>query len=87
MAVTSAANKPDVAPAERTLVIKRTFDAPRDLAWKAWSDPEHAKQWWGPKGFTAPLVEIDGRPRGKSRAHMRSPDGRDLWQYACFATS
>jgi uncharacterized protein YndB with AHSA1/START domain len=84
MAVTSAANKPDIAPAERALVIKRTFDAPRDLVWKVWSDPAHSKQWWGPKGFTAPLVEIDGRPGGKWRAHMRSPDGMDFWQHGVF---
>ncbi|HMI45745.1 MAG TPA: SRPBCC domain-containing protein [Gemmatimonadaceae bacterium] len=67
--------------AERTLVIKRTFDAPRELVWKAWTDVKQAKQWWGPKGFTAPLVELDNREGGLWRARMRSPDGKDYWQH------
>jgi uncharacterized protein YndB with AHSA1/START domain len=66
------------------LVIKRTFDAPRDLVWKVWSDPAHAKQWWGPNGFTLPFVEMDQRPGGKWRAQMRSPDGKDMWQHGVY---
>lgn len=66
------------------LIIKRTFNAPRDLVWKAWSDPEQAKKWWGPDGFTLPFVEMDQRPGGKWRAQMRSPDGRDMWQYGVY---
>jgi len=66
------------------LVIKRTLDAPRDLVWKVWSDPEHAKQWWGPKGFTLPFVEMDQRSGGKWRAQMRSPDGKDMWQHGVY---
>jgi len=84
MAAPSAANKRDARSAEQTLVIKRTFDAPRDLVWKVWSDPEQAKQWWGPDGFTAPVVELDARPGGKWRALMRSPDGKDIWQHGVY---
>ncbi|HEX9085232.1 MAG TPA: SRPBCC domain-containing protein [Gemmatimonadaceae bacterium] len=84
MAAPSAANKRDTASAEPTLVIKRTFDAPRDLVWKVWSDPEQAKKWWGPDGFTAPVVELDARPGGKWRALMRSPDGKDIWQHGVY---
>ena len=58
-------NKPGGASAPPVLVIKRTFDAPRDLVWKVWSDPDQAKHWWGPKGFTLPFVEMDQRPGGK----------------------
>ena len=84
MAAPSAANKRDATSAEQTLVIKRTFDAPRDLVWKVWSDPEQAKKWWGPDGFTAPVVELDARPGGKWRALMRSPDGKDVWQHGVY---
>ena len=80
MSATSAANNV-AAPADRTLVIKRTFNAPRELVWKAWAEVEHAKKWWGPKGFTAPLVELATKPGEKWRAHMRSPDGKDFWQH------
>ena len=67
--------------ADDTLVIKRTFDAPRDLVWKAWAEVEHAKRWWGPKGFTAPVVELGTRPGDKWRAKMVSPDGKEYWQH------
>ena len=78
------ANPRAARPAERSLVIKRTFDVPRDLVWKVWSDAEQAKQWWGPNGYTAPVVELDTRPGGKWRAMMRSPEGKELWQHGVY---
>ncbi|MBI3597425.1 MAG: SRPBCC domain-containing protein [Nitrospirae bacterium] len=45
-------------------VISRTFDAPRDLVWKAFTDPERMKHWWGPKGFTVRVAKMDFRPGG-----------------------
>ena len=69
---------------ERKLVIERTFDAPIDLVWKVWADPQHAKQWWGPRGFKAPVVELDERPGGKWRALMIGPDGMELWQHGVY---
>ena len=51
------------------------FDAPRELVFKAWTDPERLKRWWGPKNFTNPVCEIDLRPGGAIRIHMRGPDG------------
>jgi uncharacterized protein YndB with AHSA1/START domain len=62
------------------LVIRRTFDAPRELVWRAWTDREHAKQW-GPKGFTTPEREMDFRPGGAWRALMISPDGKPYRQH------
>ena len=50
---------------EQDLIITRAFDAPRELVWKAWTDPEQVKRWWGPKDFTAPFCKIDLRVRGK----------------------
>ena len=69
---------------EAKLVIKRTYDAPIDLVWKVWADPEHAKQWWGPRGFTAPLVELDERPGGKWRSLMIAPDGTEYRQHGVY---
>jgi uncharacterized protein YndB with AHSA1/START domain len=61
--------------ANRELTITRTFDAPRDLVFKAWTDPKHVAQWWGPHGFTNPVCEVDARPGGNILIHMRGPDG------------
>jgi uncharacterized protein YndB with AHSA1/START domain len=61
--------------AERELTITRTFDAPRALVFKAWTDAKMLAQWWGPKGFTNPRCEIDARVGGAIRIDMRAPDG------------
>lgn len=63
------------APGQRTLVIERIIDAPRDLVFKAWTDPRHVAQWWSPKYFTNPLCEMDVRPGGAILIHMQGPDG------------
>jgi uncharacterized protein YndB with AHSA1/START domain len=62
---------------QRTLVIERVFDAPRDMVFKAWTDPERVAQWWGPHGFTNPVCEMDVRPGGALRIVMRAPDGAE----------
>jgi uncharacterized protein YndB with AHSA1/START domain len=66
------------------LVITRVFDAPRHRVFKAWTDPEQFKQWWGPKNFTTPYVKGDFRPGGKILSCMRSPDGKDYWSTGVF---
>jgi uncharacterized protein YndB with AHSA1/START domain len=63
----------------RELVITRVFDAPRDLVWKAWTEPDRIKQWSAPKGFTIPVAEGELRPGGAWKSCMRKPDGTDLW--------
>lgn len=61
-------------------VITREFDAPRDLVWKAWTDPELLKQWFGPKGFTMPACKMDLRVGGVFHYSLVSPDGQmTLW--------
>lgn len=70
--------------AERELVITRIFDAPRDLIWKAWTDPEHFKRWWGPKNFTSPVSRIDLREGGKFLGCMRSPEGTEYWSTGVY---
>ena len=60
---------------EWDLVITRVFDAPRELVFKAWTESKHVAQWWGPKGFTNPVCELDARAGGAMRIHMRAPNG------------
>ena len=60
---------------EHELVVTRVFDAPRELVFKAWTDPKIVAQWWGPHRFTNPVCELDARPGGAIRIHMRGPDG------------
>jgi uncharacterized protein YndB with AHSA1/START domain len=57
------------------LTLTRLIDAPRERVFKAWIDPSHLAQWWGPKGFTNPVCEVDVRPGGAIRIDMRAPDG------------
>jgi uncharacterized protein YndB with AHSA1/START domain len=56
------------------LVFERTFDAPRELVWKAFTDPELIQRWWGPRGTTTTVAEMDVRPGGKWRYVSRAPD-------------
>jgi uncharacterized protein YndB with AHSA1/START domain len=66
------------APDDRRLTIVREFAAPRELVWRAFTDPYHLAQWWGPAGYTNPVCEIDLRAGGSWRNVMRAPDGREL---------
>ena len=60
-------------------VISRMFDAPRDLVWKCFTDPERMKQWWGPKGFKVIASKMDLRPGGSYHYGLQSPDGQSMW--------
>ena len=60
---------------EKTIVISRTLDAPRELVFQAFTDPKHLSQFWGPKFTTAPVCEVDLRVGGAFRVEMRGPDG------------
>jgi len=63
--------------AGRELAAERVFDAPRDIVWKAWTDPDQIAQWWGPKGFTTTTETMELKPDGTWRFVMHGPDGRD----------
>lgn len=67
----------DATKADRTLLLVREFDAPIDLVWKCWTEPEHLAKWFAPKPYTCPKCEIDLRPGGSIFLVMRSPDGED----------
>ena len=62
-------------PMTREVTTTRTLDAPRDLVWRAWTEPEQMAQWWGPHHFTNPVCEMDVRAGGKLMIHMKAPDG------------
>jgi uncharacterized protein YndB with AHSA1/START domain len=65
---------------KKELTITRIFDAPRGLVWKAWTDPQLLKKWWGPKGVTKPTCEWDARPGGKIYVVMLA--GKELGNFA-----
>ena len=71
--MTTTAETMSAAPREVTLT--RTFDAPRELVFRMWTDPVHIAKWWGPHGFTNPVCELDVRPGGALLIHMQGPDG------------
>jgi uncharacterized protein YndB with AHSA1/START domain len=66
------------------LIITRIFNAPRELVWKAWTNPELSMRWWGPKGFTSPACKMDLRVGGEYLNCMRSPEGQDFWSKGTF---
>ena len=64
-------------PSDRALMFTRSFDAPRDLVWQAWTDPSQLARWWGPEGFSITTHEHKMQPNGIWRLTMHGPDGRD----------
>ena len=72
------------ATADREIVVTRVFDAPRELVFEAWTDPEQVVQWWGPFGFTTTIHEMDVRPGGVWRFVMHGPDGTDYDNHVVF---
>jgi len=62
---------------DRQITINREFDAPRDLVFSAFTDPNHIGKWWGPNGFTITTHEMDVRPGGTWTFIMHGPDGVD----------
>jgi uncharacterized protein YndB with AHSA1/START domain len=74
---------PATPPAEagdvQPFVITRVVDAPRDLVWRVFTEAEHLRRWFGPKGFTMPTCTLDLRPGGIFHYQLRAPDGTELW--------
>jgi uncharacterized protein YndB with AHSA1/START domain len=64
--------------AKRTLSLKKTFDAPVDLVWEAWTQPEHIAQWWGPKGMPLTVVEHNFKVGGTWKYVMPMPNGSEF---------
>jgi uncharacterized protein YndB with AHSA1/START domain len=65
--------------AEHNVVVTRVIDAPVESVWRAWTDSELVRRWWGPTGFTCPVARMDVSQGGTSLVCMHSPDGHDLY--------
>lgn len=78
-------NEQPAKPLKNELVVTRIFDAPPELVWKAWTEPEHFMKWWGPKDFTSPVCNIDLRIGGKFLFCMRQKsNGKDFWNTGVY---
>jgi uncharacterized protein YndB with AHSA1/START domain len=74
--------------AKRDLTVVRTYNTTLDLVWRAWSDPEQVKRWWGPNYFISSHCLMDFRVGGRTVVSLRSPDGPDTyteWRYQRIA--
>ncbi|HET6329435.1 MAG TPA: SRPBCC family protein [Holophagaceae bacterium] len=69
---------------EREIISTRLLDAPRELVWKVWTDPQHLVHWWGPNGFTNSFETYDFRPGGEWRFVMHGADGTDYPNHSVF---
>jgi uncharacterized protein YndB with AHSA1/START domain len=65
-------------PSEREIEMTRLFDAPRELVFEAFTNPEHVPHWFGPRGWSLPVCEIDLTPGGSWRYVMRAPNGEEM---------
>jgi len=73
-----------VAGSDREIVVSRLLDAPRELVWRAWTDPQHVVHWWGPHGFTTTIERMEVRPGGVWKLVMHGPDGADYPNKSIF---
>lgn len=70
--------------ADREISISRLFNAPIELVWEVWTNPEHIKNWWGPDGFTNTVHEMDVKMGGEWNLTMHGPDGTDFKNKSIF---
>ena len=82
--MTTTQNHPPVDTSDREIIISRVFDAPRELVWESWTNPDHVVKWWGPRGFTTTIEEMNVRPGGIWKHVMRGPDGTDYPNKSIF---
>ncbi len=75
---------PAPSTVDREIIITRLVDAPRERVFDAWTDREHIAQWWGPRGFTSTVSEMDVQPGGVWRYAMHGPDGLDYRNKAVY---
>ena len=68
----------------KELTITRVLNAPIELVWKVWTDPDHIKNWWGPNGFTNTIFGMDIKPGGVWEFIMHGPDGKDYKNKSIF---
>lgn len=69
---------------DRELRVSRLLNAPVELVWEAWTQPEHIANWWGPDGFTCTIAKMDMRPGGDWHLVLHGPDGTDYRNESVF---
>src|SRR3989338_4090306 len=67
-----------------SIVINLTFNLPLSQVWRAWSEVDSFKKWWGPKDYTCPSCRIDFKVGGKILASMKGPDGKEIWSTGTY---
>lgn len=70
--------------ADREINISRLLNAPVELVWEVWTDPEHIKNWWGPNGFTNTISKMQVEEGGEWNLVMHGPDGKDYKNKSVF---
>jgi uncharacterized protein YndB with AHSA1/START domain len=84
MADHTASSNTTINVEKKEFVMERVFDAPRELVFRAYAEPELLAQWWGPKGWTLPVCKIDFRPGGVWHYCMKGPGGEEAWGKAIY---
>ena len=82
--ISNAATKVWADKAAATMVMEREFNAPLDLVWKAWTEPERIEQWWGPRDWTTKNTRMEFRPGGTWHYCMTGPGGEESWGLATY---
>lgn len=77
-------HNPAAVDSKLDLVLSRVIDVPVSLVWEAWSKPEHIRNWWAPRPWMTPVVEIDLRSGGIFRTVMRGPEGQEFDNTGCL---
>jgi len=80
----SADNKLQTTLKGRTLTFERTFNAPRELVFQAWTETKHLRHWWGPNNWSLPVSELDFRPGGSWFYCIKGPDGMESWGHSYY---
>lgn len=73
-----------IAGKQKTVSIDRTFNLPLSKVWKAWTEPESFKKWWGPKDYTCPYCKIELKVGGKNLSSMKSSEGKEFWSTCTY---
>ena len=80
----TAKKQPSAKISDREIVMSRVLHAPRELVWEAWTDPQQVSKWWGPRGFTTTIKQMDFRVGGVWEHTMHGPDGTNYPNKSIF---
>ncbi|MFX3626114.1 MAG: SRPBCC domain-containing protein [bacterium] len=69
---------------DTTLSVERIIDAPIEMVWRAWTEPDLIKEWWGPDGYSTTILKMEVRTEGVWELIMHGPDGTDFSNYTVF---